>query len=250
MKQILVQMKKEAQAMARELPTPGFYRDYAPEVSMARELFFEHPLMNRLQEDALPFLYDEYGHGIQHAKKVAIDAAALVLVEASDRSPEKLRRLTLLAGICGVLHDSCRLEDDHARRGAELARTVLSGYPLSPGELDLAARSIACHEAFSDWTPPEDGDERILAGCLYDADKFRWGPDNFSTTLWEICDYEDWTLEEVLERFPGGMDITRRVAGTFRTDTGCKYGPELIELGLDMGKTIQARLSELAREAS
>lgn len=248
MKKILVQMKKEALAMARELPTPTFYREFAPEISMARELFFEHPLMNRLQEDALPFLYDDYGHGIQHAKKVAIDASALVLVETTDLPPERVRRLTLLAGMCGVLHDSCRLEENHARRGAELARTVLSGYPLHEGDLELAVKAIASHEAFSDWTPPQDPDEAVLAGALYDADKFRWGPDNFSTTLWEICDYEDWTIEEILKRFPGGLEITGRVADTFRTGTGRKYGPELIELGLDMGRRIQLRLTQLARE--
>ncbi len=74
-------------------------------------MFFDHPLIIRLQEDVLPFLYDEYAHGIYHSKKVAIEAGAIILKEGDDMDGDRVRELVLLAQFGGLLHDCCRLDE-------------------------------------------------------------------------------------------------------------------------------------------
>ena len=247
MNKLLTELKIEAGKLARSQPTPQFYRDAETQLEFSHGMFFDHPLVIRLQEDVLPFLYDEYAHGIYHSKKVAIEAGAIVLKDGDHLSPETVRELVLLAQFCGLLHDSCRLDEDHALRGAETSRVILNKYPLSERSKDLIAESIARHEAFKPLTPIVDDPElELLSGALYDADKFRWGPDNFSTTLWEICDYEDWSVNEIIAKFPKGLDMIKSIESTFRTDTGKKYGPEMIEQGMTIGAAVYKRLVEMA----
>ncbi|MBI9112729.1 hypothetical protein [Maridesulfovibrio ferrireducens] len=247
MNKLLTELKKEARNLAAALPTPQFYRDAETQLEFSHGMFFDHPLVIRLQEDVLPFLYDEYAHGIYHSKKVAIEAGAIVLKDGDHLSPDTVRELVLLAQFCGLLHDSCRLDEDHALHGAETSRVILNQYPLSERSKDLIAKSIARHEAFKPASPIIDDPElELLSGALYDADKFRWGPDNFSTTLWEICDYEDWSLQEIIEKFPKGLDMIKSIESTFRTNTGKKYGPEMIDQGMTIGSKIYKRLIELS----
>lgn len=231
-------IRDQAKALRARLAPPGFYRICAAQLETARGAFFDDPLAYRMQQDVLPFLYDDYGHGVEHAKKVAIEAAAIVLVEAGKADPERSRRLARLALLAGLLHDICRLEPEHAARGAEVAHLILQDYPLAAEDKAAVVRAVACHEAFAlcDETPDPDAD--LLAGALYDADKFRWGPDNFVTTLWEICDYLEWPLDEVARRFPEGVERIRQVADTFRTGVGRTFGPEFIEQGLVLGQDL------------
>jgi hypothetical protein len=250
MNKALSKMRDEARALARHLDRPSFYVNHAREVDFSRKHFFSQPLLARLREDVIPFLYDDYGHGVAHAKHVAIDAGAIVMAELGSRDKDRARRLALLAQMAGVLHDICRLEPDHAARSAELARIILANYPLPAEDVDLVARAVAAHEAFSPQDTGDDPELELVAGALYDADKFRWGPDNFSTTLWEICDYEEWPIEEVMARFPQGMEFIRRVAGTFRTQVGRAFGPEIIETGLVLGRRIYKRLEKMSDTAS
>lgn len=251
MNKVLTELKKEAKALAAAQPVPAFYRELESKISFAREMFFDHPMVIRLQEDVLPFLYDEYAHGVYHSKKVAIEAGAIVLSEGENEnvSADDIRELVLLAQFCGLLHDCCRLEDEHAVKGAETSLVILNNYPLSEQSKKLITGAIARHEAFKDAAPV--GDDvllKILSGALYDADKFRWGPDNFSTTLWEICDYEDWTTDEIVKKFPKGLEIIKSVESTFRTETGKKYGPEMISQGLEIGTQLYDRLLELSND--
>lgn len=251
MNKVLTELRKEAKALAAAQPVPAFYRDLESKIAFAREMFFDHPLVIRLQEDVLPFLYDEYAHGIYHSKKVAIEAGAIVLNEGEieDISSEDMRELVLLAQFCGLLHDCCRLEDDHAQRGAETSLVILNNYPLSERSKELITGAIARHEAFKEEAPIEnDPMLKILSGALYDADKFRWGPDNFSTTLWEICDYEDWSAGEIVDKFPKGIEIVKSIESTFRTETGRKYGPEMIRQGIEIGSQLYKRLLELSND--
>ncbi len=245
MNKILVRMKTEAKAMAARLDPPGFYSECERELEYSRSTFFDHPLLVRLQEDAIPFLYDDYGHGIEHSKKVAIEAGAIVLTEMRRGDLSRARHLTLLAHMAGLLHDICRLEDDHAHRAAELSETILADYPLQPGDTARIAFAIADHEAFRQRRETDDPEAALLSGALYDADKFRWGPDNFSTTLWEMCDYTEMPADEILARFPKGMEKIREVAATFRTSVGRTFGPEFIDIGLSFGNEVRARLREL-----
>lgn len=243
-------IKEEAKALRARLEAPSFYRLCAAELNMSRSAFFDDPLTLRLQEDVIPFLYDEYGHGVEHAKKVAIEAAAIILVEAGKAEPQRARGLARLAQLAGLLHDVCRLEPDHAARGAAMSAVILQDYPLSAEEKGLIFRAIATHEAFAPLPADVDPDARLLAGALYDADKFRWGPDNFVTTLWEICDYLEWPVEEVVRRFPEGVNRIRLVADTFRTGVGQTFGPEFIDLGLSLGKALYQRLLEAAARSA
>lgn len=215
---------------------PNFYTVLNAQLAFARETFFSHPLIIRCREDVVPFLHDDFGHGVDHAKKVAIEACTLVLAEAEPLGMATARRLGLLAMLAGLIHDTCRLEGDHAIRGGELALLLLHDYPLQDAEKDSIAKAIACHEAFSQHKIFDDPHTQLVSDALYDADKFRWGPDNFLTTLWEICNYQEWTLNEILAKFPQGLEMIASVQDTFRTSTGRIYGPEFIELGLTMGK--------------
>jgi hypothetical protein len=244
---ILRRIKQESAAV---LPAnlPSFYASMSAELASARDTFFSHPMILRCREDVLPFLNDEFGHGIEHSKKVAIEASALVLGEAGMLGLEKARRLGLLAMLAGLLHDTCRLEGEHATRGAELSLLILRDYPLLDEEKQMIADAVRCHEAFSQPLEFEHPDSAILADALYDADKFRWGPDNFITTLWEICNYQEWTLQQILDKFPSGLEMVASVKNTFRTPAGKIYGPEFIELGLVMGKKIYQIIQVFSRK--
>ncbi|MDY7000217.1 MAG: hypothetical protein SVS15_00360, partial [Thermodesulfobacteriota bacterium] len=225
MNETLRRIKKEAGAMPAGLELPSFYRVCAHELESSQKNFAEHPMLARLREDVIPFLRDNYGHGMEHAEKVAVEAGAIVLAESRRENVDTARYLALLAQISGLLHDVCRLEPDHAAKGAEMARTILHDYPLSAEDKEEICFAIASHEAFQPPPKPMDTDAELLSGALYDADKFRWGPDNFTTTLWEICDHQEWSLSEIVERFPDGVEKIKEIASTFRTGPGKKYGP-------------------------
>lgn len=248
MNKTLLRMKQEAKKLVAGQDMPGFYLACAPELDFSRTLFFDHPLIHRLREDVIPFLYDDYGHGIDHSKKVAIEAGAIVLVEMRDGDRSRARHLVLLSQMTGLLHDICRLEDDHAAKGAELSESILLDYPLEDPDKQRIAFAIADHEAFTNRKQTDDPDSALLSGALYDADKFRWGPDNFSTTLWEMCDYNDIPLPEILNRFPDGLKRIKEIETTFRTSVGQTFGPQFIELGLSLGQDIHDRLLEVAAD--
>jgi hypothetical protein len=108
--------------------------------------------------------------------------------------------------------------------------------------------AIENHEAFKLERAPPDDLTALVSGALYDADKFRWGPDNFVTTLWEICDYQDWSLERIVDVFPRGLEIIESISETFRTQTGRFYGPEFIDIGLEVGHYLYRRMKRLSEE--
>ncbi|MFW6323682.1 MAG: HD domain-containing protein [Desulfovibrionales bacterium] len=244
MNDFLHQLKREAKILASK-HVPSFYDACREEVRFANELFFDHPLIFRCREDVLPFLNDSFGHGTEHAKKVAIEACAIVLVEFRTVKPGEARHLGILAQVCGLLHDICRLEGNHALKGSELSRTILQDYPFSDTEMDMICHAIRNHEAFQLPETTLHTETQLLTGALYDADKFRWGPDNFTTTLWEICDYQEWPVQEIVKRFPEGLQKMHDILPSFRTGTGQAFGPEFIQIGLKLGKTLYARLQEM-----
>lgn len=245
--EILLQLKQECAKIGPEA-VPGFYTALGAELAFARETFFSHPMIMRCREDVLPFLNDDFGHGIQHSKKVAIEACALILNESGALGLDRARRLSLLGMLSGLIHDTCRLEGEHATRGAELSLLILQDYPLADDERQMISAAINCHEAFSEPAHFTDPGSQILADALYDADKFRWGPDNFITTLWEICNYQEWTLQQILDKFPTGLEMVASVQNTFRTSTGKIYGPEFIEQGLLMGRKIYQKIQTFCQD--
>jgi len=243
---ILRRIRQESATVMPE-NLPSFYTAMSAELASARDTFFSHPLILRCREDVLPFLNDEFGHGIEHSKKVAIEAGALILGESGMLGLDKVRRLSLMAMMAGLLHDTCRLEGEHAARGAELSLLILRDYPLTDEERRMISDAVRCHEAFAPPREFEHADTQVLADALYDADKFRWGPDNFITTLWEICNYQEWTLQQILDKFPSGLEMVASIQNTFRTSAGKIYGPEFIELGLVMGKQIYRIIHTFSR---
>jgi hypothetical protein len=95
----------------------------------------------------------------------------------------------------------------------------------------------------------------VISDALYDADKFRWGPDNFTITLWQMLRFSQASIVRLIRRFPKGMRGISDIKDTFRTDPGRTYGPEFIDLGLRIGEKIYEFLqerfaAELRREKS
>ena len=87
---------------------------------------------------------------------------------------------------------------------------------------------------------------RLISDALYDADKFRWGPDNFTTTLWDMLGYAKINIELFLAGYKKGIEGIKRIKDTFRTKTGKEYGPEFIDLGLKIGDEIYKELLDMA----
>jgi hypothetical protein len=179
---------------------------------------------------------DDIGHGIVHVWKVAIDAGAIALIENSPIRPRlEVRRTVLLAHLAGILHDIKRLERDHARASAGEAGKLLARFDLSEREIAAIVGAIGNHEAFRSADTLEDPLARFLSNALYDADKFRWGPDNFTEMIWDMVEYRKAPLDAILGRFLKGMEGIERIRETFRTQTGKKYGPDFIDRGIEIG---------------
>jgi hypothetical protein len=140
----------------------------------------------------------------------------------------------------GLLHDIKRKKKDHSKYGATHARNVLENYPFSVEEVDDIYRAIHNHEAFTDNIRIDTPEGALVADCLYDADKFRWGPDNFAYTLWDMISYYNPPLSEFMARYPKGMQGIARIKSTFRTPSGKKYGPQFIDIGLAIGEELYA----------
>ena len=78
----------------------------------------------------------------------------------------------------------------------------------------------------------------LLSNCLYDADKFRWGPDNFKDTIWDMVSYFNPPLTDFMKGYPKGMEKIAAIKSTFRTPAGKKFGPQFIDLGLAIGEEL------------
>ncbi|OIN98878.1 MAG: hypothetical protein AUJ49_12295 [Desulfovibrionaceae bacterium CG1_02_65_16] len=241
----IIELKRRARKLATARPQSAFALDCAEELGHASTLFFEHPLLQRLQGDALGYVNEPSGIGVEHAKRVAIDAAALTLAEPTGLEPEERRRLAVLAEMAGLLHDAMRFEDDHAALGADLCLRILRGYPISSEERLYIAQAVALHETALPLA--EEGPEpaQILAAVVHDADRFRFGPDILPTTLWELCDCDEGTLEEIARIFPEGPRRAESLRESFRTEQGRRYGPPLLTEGIAMAPEYVRLIEEL-----
>ena len=124
---------------------------------------------------------------------------------------------------------------DHAVKGAEFTQKLLRDFPMSSQEVTDVCRAIKNHEAFKQDMEIDSPEGKLISDCLYDADKFRWGPDNFTDTLWEMVSYLNPPLETFLAHYPRGMQGLERIKQTFRSRTGRQYGPRFIDIGLAIG---------------
>jgi len=243
MKSLLKQFKETAQKLAAAHGQTAFQRDLSAELDHARRSFFDDPLLLRMRDDTLTFLYDDFGFGIEHSKNVAVDAAAIILADTAPLPQGSMRRLAQLALLAGLLHDADRLEPDGAAKAAGLSRSILASYPLEDEDRELIAKAIAAHEDVV-WTPPADPLEALLSGALYDADKFRYGADVYVTAMWEYCDYEEMHPSEALRCLGMAEERIPAFRGTFRTASGRLYGDRILASGLDALPLIVKELSD------
>ena len=222
--------------IAAELGSPRFYLQHHTEMESSRRLFEQTPMVSQCLEIVAAY-GDCYGHGLLHVRKVAVDAGAIILTELNGGPPAAdAERLVLLAHLAGLLHDIKRAEKDHARAGAREASGILARFALKDSERSAITQAIANHEAFQIPDALADPLDQLLSDALYDADKFRWGPDNFTETLWAMLEARKASLTAVLPYFPKGMEALGRIRETFRTPTGRDYGPDFIDMGLEVGR--------------
>jgi hypothetical protein len=240
MQSIYAQIQQSVMEMAARYPLPDFCKDFPSENQFSRHLLETDATVAEVKQFVRQRLDDDFGHGMEHAVKVALDAGTLMVVEGKrwGLSRDSNHRRVLLAQCAGLFHDIRRKEKDHAGEGSIYAREVFSGYAFTDDEVNDIALAIANHEAFKDPIPIESVRGEILSNCLYDADKFRWGPDNFTHTLWQMVASYNPPLSKFLARYWKGMEGVARISHTFRTVTGKTYGPQFIEIGLAMGKDI------------
>ncbi len=240
MEDIYSEMIAVSQKIASFFPSPRFYTCCLPWMTLSRRLFSEDPQVRQCRAVVQRELKDNYGHGLDHGEKVAVEAGALICIEAEKHSfGEPMRkRAGILAQTAGLLHDLRRGQKDHAQLGATAAEKILREFSFSGEEGRMIVEAIANHEAFVEPRKLESTLGQMVSDVLYDADKFRWGPDNFTLTLWEMLRYSHAPIVRLIHRFPKGMKGIARIQGTFRTETGKTYGPEFIELGLQIGEKI------------
>ena len=78
--------------------------------------------------------------------------------------------------------------------------------------------AIRNHEAFKATCDLDDKAGCMVSDALYDADKFRWGPENFSTTLWIMVTAHNTPLDALHRTFREKMKGIEKIKETFRTE--------------------------------
>ena len=233
-------IRKIAREIVARYPLPDFYVDHPEEVEMSRRFYQDDSAIVRLRKELAACLDDDFGHGMGHVEAVAIDAGTLAVIEsrAAGHAKSRVQRNLLLAQCAGLLHDICRKEKSHATKGAEMARDILRNYPLVPEEITHVCAAIRNHEAFVRLERLPTRQAQMISDCLYDADKFRWGPDNFAHTIWAMVGYLNPPLEAFVKHYPNGMALLKKIRGTFRSRTGRRYGPQFIDIGIAIGEEL------------
>jgi hypothetical protein len=237
---IYARFRKRARQIVSRYPSPDFYQDHFFANELSRQYFETNSFTAELREFVAEQLEENFGHGVEHAIKVAIDAGALMIVEnkLAEQTDNRINRRVAVVQCAGLLHDIKRRQENHALKGSDHARKVLKPYPLDPGEVDDICRAIRNHEAFKPTVKSDTVEGALVSDCLYDADKFRWGPDNFTDTVWAMVSYFNIPVVEFMDLYPEGMEKLAKIKHTFRTRTGKKYGPQFIDFGVAIGKEL------------
>jgi len=240
MTNIYAPIRSRAREIVDRYPQPRFYETCADAVAQSEAFLREAPMLAQLEALVAREEDLRLGHGLGHSRRVTIDAGALVILESSGASGGQgdLSRRVLLAHCAGLLHDIRRGRPDHAEKGAKRAAGILAEFPLTDGEVAAVCAAITNHVAFKVPRPMATPVGQLLSDALYDADKFRWGPDNFRYMLWDMVACLNPSLDDFLKRFPNGLAAVERIRDTFRTPSGREYGPDFIDLGLAMGREI------------
>jgi hypothetical protein len=246
MQDIYQEMIESSRKIAASFPPPRFYACCADWLNLSRSVFATDEQVLKCRGRVLHALQNNFGHGLDHAEKVAIEAGALVYIEGAKLSlgDSARQEAGILAQIAGLLHDLRRGEKNHAQASAWAAEKILEGFSISPAGGRYIVEAITNHEAFVEPKRTDSAIGQIISDALYDSDKFRWGPDNFTFTLWQMLRHSQAPIGRLIRRFPRGMKGIGGIKDTFRTDTGKTYGPEFIDLGLRIGEKIYEFLKE------
>ena len=241
-------LQDTALRLARSLGRPLFYREQASRIRRAEEALVNHDSIRKCR-DYLDESQLECAHGLCHCETVARDAGTIVLIEAAalHMDEQESENLFTAALIAGLLHDIKRREQDHAIRGSIEAERILTKIGMGLRERQYVADAIRNHEAFQETFDRDDRAGRLVSDALYDADKFRWGPENFSVTLWLMVADRNTPLESLHRTFREKMKGIERIKETFRTGTGRRYGPEFIDQGITIGNVIYEEMSAMLK---
>lgn len=233
-------IQKRARRIVAGSPIPSFYRVHPGEWDHSRKFLNNDPAVRLVLDFVARQLDNDFGHGFMHAMKVAVDAGTLAIIESGNHAihPSEITTILRNAQIAGLLHDIKRKERHHAIAGSQYAEQVMQAFGFMPEAIETVSRAIRNHEAFQEPAIIDTVEGRLVSDCLYDADKFRWGPDNFEDTLWDMLVHLDPPFSEFLQRYPSGMEFLARIKTTFRTETGRRFGPEFIDIGLAIGEVI------------
>lgn len=237
MEQIYARLRKRARQIVSHYPAPDFYQDHSFANELSRKYFDTHPVIAELLEFVSKNIEEDFGHGLEHSIKVALEAGSLMIIEnkLAGYSDDQSSRRVIIVQCAGLLHDIQRKKKNHAILGADYARKVLKIYPLNPDEVEDIYRAIRNHEAFKSTVEADTLEGALVSDCLYDADKFRWGPDNFTDTVWAMATFFKIPVSKFMALYPKGMERLSKIKNTFRTRTGKKYGPQFIDIGLAVG---------------
>ncbi len=240
MESVYHRLRTHARHLVARAVQPRFYTDYARAVASSQQFLESDPTITDLCRYIHDRITDDFGHGPKHALKVTLDAGALMIIEGrrAAYAPDVAERRLRLVQCAGLLHDVARKHRDHARKSASLAAGLLQQYPFAPDEIHDVCRAIRNHEAFKKTETAPSPEGQLLSHCLYDADKFRWGPDNFTDTVWAMVTYHQTPLPQFFRLYPRGMESLERIKGTFRTHTGRRYGPQFIDISLTVGRQL------------
>ncbi len=255
MEDVYIQIRERARQIVSTFPVQPFYEDFAEAVEISRSMFETDPVIRRLREFVDKNIENNnLGHGLDHAIKVTLDAGTLMVVEGelSGYLEKNRKRSVFLAQCAGLLHDIKRSQKGHAEKGADYARGMLGSWQsFKPDEVTCIAGAIHNHEAFKEQQSCKSLEGTLISDCLYDADKFRWGPDNFAYTVWDMIEFADIPLTKFVSLFPKGIAALEKIKTSFRTTTGMKYGPQFIDTGLAIGeklyRVIQKEFAEFLR---
>lgn len=237
---VYLKIQQQARQIVFKFPAPAFYQDFPIANQQSKEFFETNHVISKLRLFVEDRIDNDLGHGFDHAVKVTLDAGALMIIECGQAgySTEFTYRRLLIVQCAGLLHDIHRKDENHAVKGAIFASELLKSYPLTTDEIGDIYQAIRNHEAFKEPIPINTPEGLLVSNCLYDADKFRWGPDNFTDTIWSMVSYYKTPLKKFIEYYPSGMEKLTHIKSTFRTQTGKKYGPQFIDLGLSIGNEL------------
>ena len=129
MKAIYDKIKYHAIETASRYPEADFYQDFREQVDFSLDFFSTDSVVCELYEYVSENIEDDFGHGLEHVRKVAHDAGALAMIEGQNikdvaagielsgikLSGSELSHRVRMAQCAGLLHDIRRKHKNHAK---------------------------------------------------------------------------------------------------------------------------------------